>query len=297
MSGAACRLAPIVETVDDSNPAMDVAWQQVEAARATGDQRAIARACNVLGCALVADHRPGEAVCLHIEATQAARDSGDDHALSQAADALMGIGPKLDYGYDQPASWLLAEEAYGSAASTFAHLGHVKAASDARNKAEQTRRRLGKNTADRIDDFWNAWDERSKRVSERKPPEMALRVDLSWEVVAAGFVAVKTLGPFLEAFAAKLGDQLGESFPKVISRIKVVRNPRRKSFLGWFGGKQFIEIYVPNGRGATLLELPDELTDEAKLAIIDLDVSADDVRGKRLRWEPASGKWIPWRAS
>jgi hypothetical protein len=96
-----------------------------------GDQRVIARACNLLGSALMADGRAGEAACLHIEATQAAHP----RALSQATDALMAIGPTLAYGSHQP-SLLLAEEASGSPASTFAHLGQRKAACDARTNDE-----------------------------------------------------------------------------------------------------------------------------------------------------------------
>src|SRR5487761_36889 len=108
-----------------------------------------------------------------------------------------------------------------------------------------------------------------------------------WEMAAVGFVAAKTLGPFLDAFATKLGEPLGESCAQALRRIKMhrLRPGLTKRSTGGVDKKVVVELPV----GSATLELPDPLTDEAKLAFIDLDVS--EVAGRTLRWDPTSGTW------
>jgi hypothetical protein len=43
----------------------------------------------------------------------------------------------------------------------------------------------------------------------------------------------------------------------------------------------------------TTIELPDVLTDDARLALIQLDVMADDIRGRTLRWDTNAKSWCP----
>jgi hypothetical protein len=103
-----------------------------------------------------------------------------------------------------------------------------------------------------------------------------------YEEIAAGYVAVKLLGPFLESFAGKLGEQLGESVGKAIVRISL-RRPR--------SGPRRLSVRLPDTLGSTTLKLPEQFTEEAKLAIIDLDLSAEEVRGRQLHWDPVTGAW------
>lgn len=160
------------------------------------------------------------------------------------------------------------------------------------------------------------------------------------EVVAAGFVAVTMLGPFLKAFSAKLGEQLGESTARAIGRIKLIhrRGEDRPLSEQQAAAANRLVVVVdrgcktchgtgtgPTGRPCgpcslvlkaaelhpedfvpsrvlrltidmapvrTTLILPDPLNDEAKLAIIELDVTASGVRGKTLRWNESTGAWV-----
>jgi hypothetical protein len=100
--------------------------------------------------------------------------------------------------------------------------------------------------------------------------------------LAGGFIALKILGPFLEAFAAKLGEQLGESVGRALGRITLFR---------WVGRLRHLGVAVPDSRVWTRLELPEDLTEEARLALIDLDPTADDVRGRLLHWDETTQTW------
>ena len=100
--------------------------------------------------------------------------------------------------------------------------------------------------------------------------------------LAFGFVTLKFLGPFIEAFAAKLGERLGESTADAIARIRLLRN--RKD------DRKEMDIVLT---GRTTLLLPEDFTDEARLATIELDVTDLGVRGAVLHWDSVTGKWLP----
>jgi hypothetical protein len=51
------------------------------------------------------------------------------------------------------------------------------------------------------------------------------------------------------------------------------------------------ELVVRQDSADTVIVLSDEMTDESRLALIDLDVTADGVRGMRLRWDDESKSW------
>jgi hypothetical protein len=65
-------------------------------------------------------------------------------------------------------------------------------------------------------------------------------------------------------------------------------------------GKQFrkngktaeVEIGVDGGSVATIAVTAD-MPDEARLALLDLDVTANDLRGKVLRWNSSASAWRP----
>ena len=52
------------------------------------------------------------------------------------------------------------------------------------------------------------------------------------------------------------------------------------------------EIGVADGSAATIAITAD-LPDEARLALLDLDVTADELRGKVLRWDNSASAWRP----
>lgn len=119
------------------------------------------------------------------------------------------------------------------------------------------------------------------------PPEDIPRGGLGWitfEEIAAGFFALKLLGPFAEAFASKLGERLGESAAAAASRIRLVRRNVSST-------KE--ELVVRQGTTQTIIVVSRTLTDEARLALIDLDVTADGIRGMTLQWDAESKTWRP----
>jgi hypothetical protein len=97
-----------------------------------------------------------------------------------------------------------------------------------------------------------------------------------WEVVApllaAGAVYSKA---FLETLAKHNADWLSDA---VHNRIR--KNGRARELL----------VGPQNGQAATLV-ITASTPDEARLALLDLDVTAENVRGKTLRWDDDAMLW------
>jgi hypothetical protein len=97
-------------------------------------------------------------------------------------------------------------------------------------------------------------------------------------------IAAATVGPFLTAYCTELGKRFGGSTADWISKIGI---RRRRS-----------QIRVPVKGAVTVFEIPNDMPDpehmpdEAKLALIDLDLMAEGVRGQRLRWDAKAGQWV-----
>ncbi|CAG6397596.1 hypothetical protein NMG29_39265 [Streptomyces cocklensis] len=101
-----------------------------------------------------------------------------------------------------------------------------------------------------------------------------------------GYLAIKALGPFLEAFATKLGEQFGESTGRAISRLALRRRPRRRD-----------QVEIESSEAKTTVILPHPFTDDAKEAFIDIDVADPDILGMTLYWDEAHGEFLPTGAS
>lgn len=101
--------------------------------------------------------------------------------------------------------------------------------------------------------------------------------------VIAGYLAIKALGPFLQAFATKLGEQLGEATGRAISRLRLRRRPHTRD-----------QVEIEAGT-KTIVVLPDLFTDKEREAFIDIDVTDPDIRGKTLHWDGNKGKFLPER--
>lgn len=99
--------------------------------------------------------------------------------------------------------------------------------------------------------------------------------------VIVGYLAIKTLGPFLQAFATKLGEQLGEATGRAISRLYLRRRPHARD-----------QVEVEAGT-KTIVILPEPFTDNEREAFIDIDVTDPHVRGKTLHWDGNQGKFLP----
>jgi len=109
------------------------------------------------------------------------------------------------------------------------------------------------------------------------------------EIAAVGFAALKILGPFADAFATKLGELFAESTAAAAQRVLLRRRTRRT------GSTDRMAVLVAADVQTTIV-IPADLSDDARLALIDLDVTADGVRGKTLVWDQGSGSWRPdWK--
>ncbi|MFJ2090691.1 hypothetical protein ACIOEW_15695 [Streptomyces sp. NPDC087901] len=116
-------------------------------------------------------------------------------------------------------------------------------------------------------------------------PDDAFRISQSAAVVlASGFVAVKFLGPFVEAFATKLGEGLGESAVAAAGRLRLLWDHG--------DGRRDLDVLTPGSQRTTLV-LPENFDDAARLAAIDLDLGAEGVQGAELHWDNATGTWVP----
>lgn len=82
---------------------------------------------------------------------------------------------------------------------------------------------------------------------------------------------------FLEALAKRHADGVAD----------LVRERFRKK-----GTTTELQIGVDDGSATTVIVTGD-LPDEARLALLDLDVTAYELRGKLLRWDRATSAWCP----
>ncbi|MEN3308890.1 MAG: hypothetical protein V7603_5092 [Micromonosporaceae bacterium] len=106
------------------------------------------------------------------------------------------------------------------------------------------------------------------------------------EYAAGGFLALKVLGPMAEAFAQKLGEHLGESAIAAARRIR-----RRRARYDDQSTPLWDCLTIDGAKGARTVIMIDDFPDEARLALIDLDVTADGIRGWTLQWDPDAGAW------
>ncbi|MEV6008954.1 hypothetical protein AB0M29_19320 [Streptomyces sp. NPDC051976] len=105
------------------------------------------------------------------------------------------------------------------------------------------------------------------------------------EQVVVGYLVVKALGPFLEEWAKKLGEQLGESTVRALGRIRLRRHVRSP--------ESELETRLPDTSSPTTLILPEHLSETARLALIDLDPVGEAVRGRTLYWSETEQRWLP----
>jgi hypothetical protein len=92
---------------------------------------------------------------------------------------------------------------------------------------------------------------------------------------------------YSKAFLETLGKRTGEgvaNLPKGVSELirRRIRNRGRPEY----------HIGVP-GRATAIVVVTEDLPDEARLALLDLDVTADALRGKLLRWDSTAASWLP----
>jgi hypothetical protein len=123
----------------------------------------------------------------------------------------------------------------------------------------------------------NSWVELVSNQATEYSAEMTALWDP--EMVVLGM----TVGSLVTAFCTELGKRMGESVADWARRVKWYR---RKSH-----PHHIADIEVNVGDVVTTLEITDTLTDEAILALLDLDLNDFAVRGQSLRWDGEIGAW------
>jgi hypothetical protein len=100
---------------------------------------------------------------------------------------------------------------------------------------------------------------------------------------------VTAVAIFSKAFLETLGQRTGEgvaSLPKRVGDLVRIRKQAKK-------GKPD-EYVIGVGDSATaMIFVTEDLPDEARLALLDLDVTAETLRGKLLRWDVTASAWRP----
>jgi hypothetical protein len=118
-------------------------------------------------------------------------------------------------------------------------------------------------------------------------PNTVLTVGLPGEGITGGggpellLILSATFLPGVAAFFTQIGNKLGKSAADRITDIKLWRR----------GGGIRAEIITTDEH--TVIDIPENLSDEARIALIELDISDPKVRGKRLYWDGRS--WCPER--
>jgi hypothetical protein len=99
-----------------------------------------------------------------------------------------------------------------------------------------------------------------------------------------GIVAASVI--YAKALLETLGQRSGDGLADLSKRLGELVRARERQ------GKQ--DGYLIGIEGATaMLIVTEDLPDEARLAVLDLDVTAEDVRGKTLRWDNEAMAWRP----
>ncbi|MFD7556296.1 hypothetical protein ACFV9E_17365 [Streptomyces sp. NPDC059835] len=88
-----------------------------------------------------------------------------------------------------------------------------------------------------------------------------------------------TISPFVTAFATSLGERLG-------TNVNIRRRARRQRDEG-------NNLVLRHRARATTIEVGAGLSDEARLALIDLDVNRPELWGHLLRWNEEAAAWLP----
>jgi hypothetical protein len=100
------------------------------------------------------------------------------------------------------------------------------------------------------------------------------------EFVAAAAV-VKVLGTMSDAYLSRLGEMLADSTPAILRRIRLSRYPPTST------GRLAIKI----GRSKVVFAFDGDLSDDAKIALIDFDLTDRHLSGAVFRWDEANGEW------
>jgi hypothetical protein len=100
----------------------------------------------------------------------------------------------------------------------------------------------------------------------------------AWTIAIAA-----TAGPFVTAFCTELGRRCGGTVADWASRVHF----RRRN-----DGSAGDEIVVKADDTITVFEFDEQVSDEARLALLNLDITDKAVKGHRLKWSPKVRAWV-----
>ncbi len=142
--------------------------------------------------------------------------------------------------------------------------------------------------ADAYTEFtWNngtdSWDAAPYLPTRRNVIDFYAEVRPTPEEILAGAAALWFLGKLADAYISKLADILAETTVTAVKRIRLRRKVAEAEQLTIQVPYDVTTVFLPKG----------DLPEEAKLAFIDLDPTADGVRGKVLYWNAEARVWEP----
>jgi hypothetical protein len=130
------------------------------------------------------------------------------------------------------------------------------------------------------DDDQLVWDELASVIRQSPHPVYNKLV-----VDAGLLLSLFASGAFLRAYCEELGKRYAGSTADWTSRVLV----RRKR-----NAPDKTELTVPiDGSEVVIVLDADSLTDEAWLALLDVDLRSEDVRGRALSWDAKAQVWLP----
>jgi hypothetical protein len=127
-------------------------------------------------------------------------------------------------------------------------------------------------------------------VARQYLPSAPAAASYEWVTEATSFLVGGALSPMLTAFAAKLGERLGESIPGVKKRLTLRHRVPGNS------AELVVDLHgltraAPEA--LTLVEISETLPQTAWDALNDLDLTASGVCGQQLRWNADHQAWEP----
>ena len=99
---------------------------------------------------------------------------------------------------------------------------------------------------------------------------------------------------FCKAYVEALGRRAGEETAEMVKRVVRETTDRAKRVHRYRkdGAREYLIGMKDNPAAAIVVT--EDLSDDARLALIDLDVSGPELRGKTLRWDEATSAWRPF---
>jgi len=110
-------------------------------------------------------------------------------------------------------------------------------------------------------------------------------VRIAPEITTEQLAVLAASGIFAKAFLETLGKRFGDGVADLV-KTRVRKN----------GKTAEAEVRVMGVPQVARLIVSPDLPDEARLAVLDLDVTAPELRGKELRWDKAAAEWRPSEA-